>query len=79
MSGSGKSHTILGTAEDEGLIPRVSKELFERVHASGGSTTAHVEVSFLEIYNEKVRDLLNFSAAGDSKALKVRNQPKTGP
>ncbi len=79
MSGSGKSHTILGTAEDEGLIPRVSKELFERVHASGGSTMAHVEVSFLEIYNEKVRDLLNFSAAGDSKALRVRNHPKTGP
>jgi chromosome segregation ATPase len=82
QTGSGKSHTMLGGlgADEEGLIPRISRELFRRIGVAG-APVAHVVVSYLEIYNEKVRDLLNFSVVGDApqQQLRVRNNPKTGP
>ena len=53
QTGSGKTHTMLGTAADPGFIPRVCGGLFDQL--DGWS----VEVSFFEIYNEIVIDLLN--------------------
>ncbi|KAL1507447.1 hypothetical protein AB1Y20_008284 [Prymnesium parvum] len=53
QTGSGKTHTMFGTDEDPGFIPRVSEGLFEECR--GWS----VEVSFFEVYNEVVLDLLN--------------------
>lgn len=70
---------MLGMGDDHGLIPRISKTLFSRLV---DSETQRVEVSFMEIYNERVRDLLNISTKdGDAStaALRVRNHPKTGP
>lgn len=51
---------MMGNGEQPGLIPRLCCSLFERVH--GEENEAHtfkVEVSYMEIYNEKVRDLLD--------------------
>jgi hypothetical protein len=62
QTGSGKTHTMLGTEEDVGLSPRILSALFESLQkpAPGREvpTSTQVEVSFLEIYNERVRDLL---------------------
>jgi len=73
-----------GQPEQEGLIPRICKRLFEKIEkksakssSPGQSTTYRAEVSYLEIYNEKVRDLLRSSDKFQEK-LKVREHPKTG-
>ncbi|CAL8311938.1 unnamed protein product [Lota lota] len=60
QTGSGKSYTMMGSAEQPGLIPRLCCSLFSRTlkEAREGEVFT-VEVSYLEIYNEKVRDLLD--------------------
>uniref|UniRef100_A0AAR2M0I2 Kinesin family member 13Bb n=1 Tax=Pygocentrus nattereri TaxID=42514 RepID=A0AAR2M0I2_PYGNA len=78
QTGSGKSYTMMGSAEQPGLIPRLCSSLFQRTAQElreGESFT--VEVSFMEIYNEKVRDLLD--PKGSSQALRVREHKVLGP
>lgn len=59
QTGSGKSYTMMGTPEQPGLIPRTCEELFERIqHAPAPNTNYLVHVSYFEVYNEHVRDLL---------------------
>ena len=58
--GSGKSYTMMGTNDQPGVIPRLCRNLFHRIECDPSSTTSYkVEVSYMEIYNEKVYDLLN--------------------
>lgn len=51
---------MMGNGDNPGLIPRLCCSLFERVHRENNeSHSFKVEVSYMEIYNEKVRDLLD--------------------
>jgi hypothetical protein len=78
QSGSGKTHTMMGSAEhpDEmGLIPRLCIELFERIQLAP-NLKFNVELSYLEIYAEQIRDLIN---PENTKNLRVREHPETGP
>ena len=64
--------------EDQGIIPRALADIFNEVNARSGSAEISVRVSFLEIYNENIRDLLDHSPAGSSKvvpALKYNRKP----
>eukprot|EP00900_Chrysochromulina_parva_P013585 jgi/Chrpa1/22227/Chrysochromulina_OHIO_Genome00012814-RA len=56
QTGSGKTHTMLGreTPDERGLIPRLCEELFQKPELKGWNVT----VSYFEIYNEQVVDLL---------------------
>ncbi|PZC71853.1 hypothetical protein B5X24_HaOG212385 [Helicoverpa armigera] len=77
QTGSGKTFTMMGSPEYQGLIPRICRHLFSRVAAGKESGASYrTEVSYLEIYNERVKDLLA-SDAGHS--LRVREHPKLGP
>ncbi|XP_054900171.1 kinesin-like protein KIF13B isoform X3 [Poeciliopsis prolifica] len=78
QTGSGKSYTMMGSAEQPGLIPRLCSSLFSRTmqEAREGETFT-VEVSYMEIYNEKVRDLLD--PKGSRQALRVREHNVFGP
>ncbi|SMR46547.1 unnamed protein product [Zymoseptoria tritici ST99CH_1E4] len=59
QTGSGKSYTMMGTPDEPGLIPRTCQGLFQRVESEqNGSITYNVHVSYFEIYNEHVKDLL---------------------
>lgn len=70
----------MGSQEDEGLIPRICQELFLKMQVSKQSGSSfRTEVSYLEIYNEKVKDLLNSKCSEYGNNLKVREHPKTGP
>lgn len=78
QTGSGKSYSMMGYGKEYGVIPRICQSMFERITGiqQDKSLNCTVEVSYLEIYNERVRDLLNPSNKGN---LKVREHPSTGP
>uniref|UniRef100_A0A452SQG9 Kinesin-like protein unc-104 n=1 Tax=Ursus americanus TaxID=9643 RepID=A0A452SQG9_URSAM len=78
QTGSGKSYTMMGTADQPGLIPRLCSGLFERTQKEENEEQSFkVEVSYMEIYNEKVRDLLD--PKGSRQTLKVREHNVLGP
>ncbi|KAM4528797.1 kinesin-like protein KIF13B isoform 2-T2 [Fundulus diaphanus] len=78
QTGSGKSYTMMGSAEHPGLIPRLCSSLFSRtVQEAREGETFTVEVSYMEIYNEKARDLLD--PKGSRQALRVREHNVFGP
>uniref|UniRef100_A0A182P4U8 Kinesin-like protein n=1 Tax=Anopheles epiroticus TaxID=199890 RepID=A0A182P4U8_9DIPT len=102
QTGSGKSYSMMGMDLDEnydeapnpdaGIIPRFCHELFARINALKDQVHAEVEVSYFEIYNEKIHDLLSVtptdggvitvSTPGQGTkraALKVREHPVWGP
>ena len=78
QTGSGKSYSMMGYGEEAGVIPRICRDMFDRISSlqRDPNLTCTVEVSYLEIYNERVRDLLNPSTKGN---LRVREHPSTGP
>ncbi|KAJ1308525.1 hypothetical protein OPQ81_004228 [Rhizoctonia solani] len=57
-TGCGKTHTISGTDADPGIIYLTMNELFQRIKEIESEQTVQVSVTFLEIYNEDIRDLL---------------------
>uniref|UniRef100_A0A8C5BV82 Kinesin family member 16B n=1 Tax=Gadus morhua TaxID=8049 RepID=A0A8C5BV82_GADMO len=80
QTGSGKSYTMMGIPGDVGLIPRICEGLFSRIAGTTRRDAAsfRTEVSYLEIYNECVRDLLR-RKTNDTFNLRVREHPKDGP
>ncbi|CAJ0610426.1 unnamed protein product [Cylicocyclus nassatus] len=79
QTGSGKSYSMMGTAEQPGIIPRLCNEVFRRIHETTCETLQYkVEVSYMEIYNERVRDLLD-PKKSNKHHLKVREHKILGP
>ncbi|CAL8148135.1 unnamed protein product [Orchesella dallaii] len=78
QTGAGKSYTMMGKQEEgqEGIIPQLCKDLFKKIHEDKEGLQCSVEVSYMEIYCERVRDLLNPQNKGN---LKVREHPLLGP
>ncbi|XP_045579565.1 uncharacterized protein [Salmo salar] len=82
QTGSGKSHTMMGSPGDIGLIPRICEGLFCQISekSQGDGASFRTEVSYLEIYNERVQDLLTTKKSPENgSGLKVREHPKDGP
>ncbi|XP_072119942.1 stAR-related lipid transfer protein 9-like isoform X3 [Mobula birostris] len=80
QTGSGKTYTMMGTPASIGLTPRICKGLFSRVDAyQEKPAPCSIEVSFLEIYNERVRDLLKRCEGNKPYTLRVREHPEKGP
>lgn len=78
QTGSGKSYTMMGAPGQKGLIPRICDSLFEQIKENNDQLISYrVEVSYMEIYNEKVRDLL--CPKSDKHNLKVREHKILGP
>lgn len=83
QTGSGKSYTMMGTPDQPGLIPRTCEDLFERIAAAqheDSNVAYNVRVSYFEVYNEHVRDLLVPAVPGAAPHyLKIRESPTNGP
>lgn len=93
QTGSGKTYSMMGidtgaedydvnsSASEAGIIPRFCHELFSRIERLDKNVNATVEVSYFEIYNEKIHDLLslNMASNGHRAPLKVREHPELGP
>ncbi|KAG2230867.1 hypothetical protein INT48_003030 [Thamnidium elegans] len=63
QTGSGKTFTMMGADIDDentrGIIPRIISQIFDSIIAAPSNLEFTVKVSYMEIYMEKVRDLLN--------------------
>ncbi|NXB07824.1 KIF14 protein, partial [Cnemophilus loriae] len=82
QTGSGKSYTMMGFDEDRGIIPRLCEDLFNQIaQMDKEQVLYHLEMSFFEVYNEKIHDLLVFKAENGQKKqqLRVREHPVLGP
>lgn len=72
---------MMGTEENKGIIPQLNEDLWNRIGANLASNTNEdiqkkffVTISFLEVYNEEIKDLLNPS----DKKLKIHESPVEG-
>ncbi|KAI4243598.1 MAG: hypothetical protein L6R40_003422 [Gallowayella cf. fulva] len=83
QTGSGKSYTMMGTPTQPGLIPRTCEDLFQRIESSASPNISYtVRVSYFEVYNEHVRDLLGPQPRSSDPHpfyLKIRESPTEGP
>ena len=73
-TGAGKTYTMIGKEHDPGNMFLTIKELFDRVAKTQSDKSYQIKVSFLEIYNEMIRDLLNIS----DKILDLREDAEEG-
>ncbi|OJJ51293.1 hypothetical protein ASPZODRAFT_127350 [Penicilliopsis zonata CBS 506.65] len=71
-TGCGKTHTITGTAQQPGIIFMTMQELFERIDERAGEKTTEISLSYLEIYNETIRDLLVVGGSNNKGGLMLR-------
>jgi len=72
-TGAGKTFTMLGSKEKPGIISLTMSEVFNRVEQLNEETTFEIFMSYLEVYNETIRDLLD-----TNKVLNVREDTKNG-
>lgn len=71
-TGCGKTHTITGTQAQPGIIFMTMQELFEKVEDLRGTKDVEITLSYLEIYNETIRDLLDPNAVAGKNGLMLR-------
>ncbi|XP_055077150.1 kinesin-like protein KIF1A [Periophthalmus magnuspinnatus] len=80
QTGAGKSYTMMGkqdVKDQQGIIPLMCEDLFSKINENTDNSLSYsVEVSYMEIYCERVRDLLNPKNKGN---LRVREHPLLGP
>uniref|UniRef100_UPI0037E7D16A kinesin heavy chain-like n=1 Tax=Semicossyphus pulcher TaxID=241346 RepID=UPI0037E7D16A len=64
QTSSGKTHTMEGNLHDPrlmGIIPRISRDIFDHIYSMDENLEFHIKVSYFEIYLDKIRDLLDVS------------------
>lgn len=78
QTGSGKTFTMMGadidSAELKGLIPRITEQIFQSIVESDAHLEYLVKVSYMEIYLERIRDLL----APQNDNLQVHEEKSKG-
>ena len=79
QTGSGKSYSMVGYGANKGIIPISCDEIFKRIgENTEKDKTYEVQVSMLEIYNEKVQDLLIRPDKRPQGGLKIRESKVLG-
>lgn len=84
-TGCGKTHTITGSIENPGIIYRAINQLFDYI--SGSEKVTEISLSYLEIYNEQIRDLLQPKTPSsklnllevNNESIKIANLTKVTP
>ena len=73
-TGAGKTYTMVGTEDNPGNMALTLKELFFKVQENSSDNKYNIRVSFLEIYNEQIRDLI----VNNKEVLDLREDPEKG-
>lgn len=80
QTSSGKTYTMMGRQHDEGLIPLIVRDILRyKERLVGERINCEVRISYMEIYNELVKDLLCESGEQGTKKCRVREHPTKGP
>ena len=81
QTASGKTHTMQGPdmaaiedVENQGIIPRMVRTVFNRIETASENVEFSVKVSMCEIYNERIKDLLE----PRNDDLKIREEKGKG-
>ncbi|KAL2563441.1 hypothetical protein AAZX31_20G220200 [Glycine max] len=72
QTGTGKTFTMEGTPEHRGVNYRTLEELFRITEERHGTMKYELSVSMLEVYNEKIRDLLVENSTQPTKKLEIK-------
>jgi len=72
-TGTGKTFTMLGSYTEPGIMTRTLQELFGKLNAMKDEKQFKIKCSFVEVYNENIRDLL-----GEGRDLDLREDPVKG-
>ena len=78
QTGTGKSHTMEGKDDPpdlRGIIPNSCCHIFDEIAKSGSTTEFLVRSSYIEIYNEEIRDLLS---KNPQNKLELKENPEKG-
>ncbi|GMI32392.1 hypothetical protein TrRE_jg4309, partial [Triparma retinervis] len=78
QTSSGKTHTLMGNDSDPGITLRAIDAVFEQID-SIENTQFLVRISYIEIYNEEIGDLLEPVRKGSSRSLRIKDDKKKGP
>eukprot|EP00434_Breviolum_minutum_P005174 symbB.v1.2.004561.t1/scaffold239.1/size255824/4 len=68
QTGTGKTHTVHGdwqSQDQRGLLPRIAEGLFERLARLPRGDTGRVRISYIEVYNDRLRDLFSTTARSE--------------
>ncbi|KAK6202630.1 P-loop containing nucleoside triphosphate hydrolase protein [Scheffersomyces amazonensis] len=78
QTSSGKTYTMMGEPEELGLVPRIVRDIMRQKEILvSEKINCEVKMSYIEIYNEQVKDLLGMDS--NKIKLKVREHPISGP
>lgn len=78
QTGTGKTHTMTGQENDpvhKGIMPRSFEDVFKRIEGDSEQTQFLIRASYLEIYNEEIRDLLS---KNPKNRLDLHEKPDSG-
>lgn len=90
MTGSGKTHTISGSPDKPGIVPRTVRKVFSDLRestAQSKDSVAMVFLTYIELYNNTLHDLLAFepsspqymnSSTYDANTIKIHEHPTLG-
>ncbi|CAN7939357.1 unnamed protein product, partial [Ixodes hexagonus] len=73
-TGAGKTYTMVGSDKSPGMMVRVFDDFFQFAKYNNSTTDTSILISYMEIYNENIRDLLNTS----NTFLELREDPQGG-
>ncbi|CAK67895.1 unnamed protein product (macronuclear) [Paramecium tetraurelia] len=74
QTSSGKTYTMIGDQQQPGIIKRTINDLFDAIESSPTESEFRIKISIVEIYKEKVKDLLDIN----KQDLKVREMANQG-
>ncbi|XP_045127324.1 kinesin-like protein KIN-14I isoform X1 [Portunus trituberculatus] len=76
QTGSGKTYTMIGSENNPGIAPRAFKRLFQLIEAGHSRHTVQASAYMMELYNDKLIDLLRPTGNNESEKLDIKKDKK---